>query len=80
MYKSIIATMLLATLGYFSAEAQTTKKNILFIAVDDLRPELGAMDRILPSAPIWTSWQVKVCYLTMPIASKLFADHRVQVL
>ena len=51
MYKSIIATMLLATLGYFSAEAQTTKKNILFIAVDDLRPELGCYGSDIAISP-----------------------------
>jgi hypothetical protein len=61
----------------FCSEKQNEKEaqqlNILFIAVDDLRPELGFMVKIISNHPTSINWQVKVLYSIGLIAMYRFA-------
>ena len=52
----ILSVLLLATTTNVFAQ-KTTKPNILFIAVDDFKPEIGAYGNTLIKTPNKIAWQ-----------------------
>ena len=64
----------------FISNAQVKKPNILFIAVDDLRPELGAYGNKMVKTPNIDRLAKMILFLQVIIVSKPFVDLRVQVL
>ena len=54
-------------------ETPKKKLNVLFIAVDDLRPELGAYGSQIAVTPILMLWLAVDSYSKMPIVNKRFA-------
>lgn len=72
MNKLITSLGVLAQAGLTltSLHAQDKKMNVLFIAVDDLKPWTGAYGDKHAKTPEWTGWQKKELCLRMHTASR----------
>ncbi len=46
--KTLSLVYALGSLCYWAAEGQSTKPNILYLVVDDLRPEIGILNVCIP--------------------------------